>query len=248
MVKDTSWEADAKHYHKQVGRDGHYYHQQVVIPQVIEMLELENGDSVLDVGCGQGVLARGLNIEVAYCGIDASKSLIEIARRQDNQQNHKYEVMRAEEMKFDDNFKKVVVVLSLQNMEKQDLVIRKIAENLSENGILVIVLNHPCFRIPRQSGWGEHENKIQYRYVNRYLTSLEIPILMHPGQRDSAKTWSYHQPLSFYINELGRSGLLVDKLEEWTSDKQSFGKAAKMENRSRSEIPLFMAIRARKKN
>ncbi len=107
---------------------------------------------------------------------------------------------------------------------------------------MVLVLNHPAFRIPRQSGWGEHTNKIQYRYINRYLTPLEIPITMHPGQSQSAMTWSYHVPISFYAQALASAGLVIETIEEWTSDKQSEGKAARMENRARAEIPLFMAI------
>jgi hypothetical protein len=34
-------------------------------------------------------------------------------------------------------------------------------------------------------------------------------------------------------------------MEEWISDKQSSGKFAKMENRSREEIPLFLLLQAR---
>jgi len=38
---------------------------------------------------------------------------------------------------------------------------------------------------------------------------------------------------------------VIEKIEEWASDKDSVGKAAKMENRARAEIPLFMAIQAK---
>jgi hypothetical protein len=40
------------------------------------------------------------------------------------------------------------------------------------------------------------------------------------------------------------AGFVIDTIEEWTSDKESEGRAGKMENRSRAEIPLFMAIKA----
>jgi len=39
----------------------------------------------------------------------------------------------------------------------------------------------------------------------------------------------------------------IDIIEEWTSDKESVGKVAKMENRARSEFPLFLALKCRKK-
>jgi hypothetical protein len=106
-------------------------------------------------------------------------------------------------------------------------------------------MNHPSFRIPRQSSWGKDEaNKLEYRRVNRYLTGLEIPINTHPGFSDSPMTWTYHQPLEYYIKSLKRAGMLISDLEEWTSDKVSVGKAAKGENRARSEFPMFLALRA----
>ena len=126
--------------------------------------------------------------------------------------------------------------------------IEQTAKHLQLNGTFVIVLNHPAFRIPRQSSWGiDEQNKLQYRKINRYLSPLKIPITAHPGQKQSALTWSFHNPISYYISLLTHHGFVVDAFEEWASDKESQkGKTGKMENRSRAEIPLFLAIRARK--
>jgi hypothetical protein len=70
---------------------------------------------------------------------------------------------------------------------------------------------------------------------------------MHPGQKSrSPITWSFHQPLSTYINGLADKGLVTVKIEEWTSTKESAGAKKKMEDRSRLEIPLFLAIKVQK--
>jgi hypothetical protein len=45
---------------------------------------------------------------------------------------------------------------------------------------------------------------------------------------------------------LRNAGFVITRIEEWTSDKESEGKAAKQENRARAEFPLFMAIQALK--
>jgi hypothetical protein len=76
---------------------------------------------------------------------------------------------------------------------------------------------------------------------------MDIPINMNPSDRNSQITMSYHHPLSDYSKMLRDAGFAIDLIEEWTSDKESEGRVAKMENRSRNEIPLFMAIRAIKK-
>ena len=70
---------------------------------------------------------------------------------------------------------------------------------------------------------------------------------MNPGQKTSSSTWSFHQPISYYVSCLVSHGFVIDALEEWASDKESqAGKTSKMENHARAEIPLFMAIRAKK--
>jgi len=113
------------------------------------------------------------------------------------------------------------------------------------------VLNHPAFRIPRQSGWGINEKtKQQYRWVNRYSTPLKIPIDMNPGQKNQKSsgqtTWSFHRSLQDYVSMLVKAGFVITGLEEWSSDKESEGKAARMENRARQEFPLFLTLIASK--
>jgi hypothetical protein len=76
---------------------------------------------------------------------------------------------------------------------------------------------------------------------------MKIPIQMHPGKgQSSSQTLSFHHSLSDYSRWLKEAGFTIDLIEEWCSNKVSEGRAAKMENRSRQEIPLFMAIVARK--
>lgn len=108
------------------------------------------------------------------------------------------------------------------------------------------VMNHPCFRIPRQSGWGfDDKRKLQYRRVDRYMTPLKIPIQMHPGALPGVHTWTFHRSLTDYFGALGRSGFLINKLEEWISHRKSKpGARARAENSARMEIPLFLAVGA----
>jgi hypothetical protein len=106
-------------------------------------------------------------------------------------------------------------------------------------------MNHPCFRQPRQSGWGwDEQRKLQYRRVDRYLSPYEMPILAHPGSAPDVKTTSFHRSLTAYVEALAKHGFAITALEEWTSHKQSdSGPRAKAENVARQEIPLFLAMR-----
>ncbi len=246
----TSWEKSSRWYNKLVGQQGHYFHEHVLIPKILPLLHLTETAKILDLGAGQGILARFLPKTIPYVGIDLSPSLIAQAKAQDHNTHHQYLVADATKpLPVEQNsFTHVIFLLSLQNMEHAERAIQQASFALPSHGVLLIVLNHPCFRIPRQSGWGTSaENNLQYRYVNRYLSDLKIPIQMHPGQKKSQVTWSFHHALGTYVSYLYQNGFVIEQLEEWTSDKTSEGKQAKKENRARNEIPLFLAIKAVKK-
>lgn len=246
MKQKTSWEKESSWYSKATEGRGHYFHEHLVIPNAIRLLKLGKDSSLLDLACGSGVLARAIPKTVPYLGIDVSRSLIESARREDHDSLHSYAVSDVtKKLPTDEQFSRVAVILALQNIKEPALAIENAAKHLENGGVFVIVLNHPSFRIPRQSSWGiDEQNKMQYRKINRYLTPLEIPINMHPGKSESSVTWTYHLPLSAYTDMLDRNGFVIKRLEEWSSDKVSEGKKQKMENRARSEFPLFMAIQA----
>jgi SAM-dependent methyltransferase len=239
-------------YNELVGDKGHYYHQHVIFPNLLKKMEFAEDSSLLDLACGQGVLARQLPEGMEYWGVDVARSLIEAAQEKDEHSRHHYVVanlMRPTLPLMKTDFTHATMILALQNVKDPELVFSHAARHLRSGGKFFIVLNHPCFRIPRQSSWGVDEyKKTQYRRIDRYLSPLEIPIQAHPGQsRRNEMTWSYHFPLSAYVNGLAKAGFVITGLEEWSSDKSSEGKAARMENRSRAEIPLFAAILAEKR-
>lgn len=245
---NTSWEKEHRWYAASTRDAGHYFHEHVVMPGTKKLLGLKPTSALLDLGCGSGVLGRAIPKDVRYLGLDMSPSLIEDAKNQDRAPSHHYDVADVTKpLPVPKNFTHAALILSLQNMKDPFKAIGNAASHLLPNGIVVIVLNHPCFRIPRQSSWGiDEKNKLQYRRINRYLSPLEIPVTMHPGHKNSTVTWSYHYPLSVYASMLKTNGFLIETLDEWSSDKKSHGSSAKMENRTRAEIPLFLAIKALK--
>lgn len=248
-MTNSSWQKVSKWYNKAVGDEGHYYHQHIIMPNLKRLLKLKEKESLLDLACGQGVLERNLDKNIEYMGIDLAGNLIREANEKKINLNHKFLVADASKdlpiNKID--FYAGAIVLALQNIKKPFGVIRNFARHLKKGGQLVIVLNHPMFRIPRHSSWGEDlDNKIQYRRIDDYMTPQEIPIVAHPGKKESENTWSFHYPLSAYSEMLFDNGFCIEKIEEWTSDKKSTGSRAKMEDKARNEFPLFMAIIARK--
>lgn len=248
-MTDTSWQGSGLWYDSIVGETGHYYHTNIILPGVIRLLHLQPNSSVLDIACGQGVLARHIPKQTPYVGIDGAKELIAKAKSyhpgQKNREFFHGDVTKPFPIATERLFSHATIILALQNIASMDPVFAHAKQHLKADGKLLIVLNHPCFRIPRQSAWGFDEaSKTQFRRLNCYMSALKIPIASHPGRKSSSTTVSFHHPLSAYINGLSKAGFVVDALEEWCSDKVSTGKAKAWENRARKEFPLFMAIRA----
>jgi SAM-dependent methyltransferase len=247
----TSWEPVGSWYQSIVGEEGHYYHQTVIIPKLLALMEFSETKSpaLLDLACGSGVLARVIPPDVPYLGIDISPTLIKAAKEQDQNRFHEYVVADlTKPLKLRKDFSHAFIILALQNIGSPSLALKNSYTHLRPGGKLFIVLNHPCFRIPRQSSWGvDEKQKIQYRRIDRYQSSMEIPIQAHPSKGShSPSTLSFHYPLSSYSKWLKETGFLIEMIDEWCSEKVSTGKAAKMENRSREEIPLFLCLVAKK--
>ncbi len=246
-MENSSWQKVSKWYNQSVGDEGHYYHQHVIMPNLKRILNLKDNESLLDLACGQGVLERNLNKNIEYIGVDLASNLIRQAIDRKNNPKHKF--LLADVSKdlpvTKTNFDAGAIVLALQNIKKPFGVIKNFAKHLKNDGKLVIVLNHPIFRIPKHSSWGENEGR-QYRRIDDYMTPLEIPILAHPGKKESENTWSFHYPLSAYTEMLFNNGFVIEKIEEWISDKKSTGPKARIEDKARKEIPLFMTIIAKK--
>ena len=249
--QDTSWESSSAWYDKLVSVEGHYYHREIIIPGVLDLLKQypDPDGFLLDLACGQGVLSRHLPKEMKYIGVDASLSLIQSAQKNASD-NHQFfvhdftDVLPISKMLCSH----ACCILALQNMSSIAPILQTAWEHLKKNAPLILVLNHPSFRIPRQSSWGvDLEKKLQYRRMDCYMTPLKIPIQTHPSLKTKSETtWSFHYPLSTYSTLLKESGFTIDIIQEWCSNKKSQGKMATMENRSRKEFPLFMTLVARK--
>ncbi|MFA4827306.1 MAG: class I SAM-dependent methyltransferase [Candidatus Shapirobacteria bacterium] len=232
-------------YKNVVGEKGHYYHQKIILPGILRLLKLQANQKLLDLGCGQGVLGKCLTNHNLFWGLDLSDNLISMAKTEDKNRNHKYFVGDATKtINTDEKFDWITMILAIQNMSKPFLVFKSCSNLLTEKGKLLIVMNHPTFRIPQNSDWGvDKERLIQYRRIDRYMSPLEIGIEVSPfDKKTDEKTLSFHYPISAYSEMLFDNGFMIEKIEEWVSDKKSTGSMAKVEDRARREFPLFMAI------
>jgi SAM-dependent methyltransferase len=246
----TSWEKSADWYDRVIGERGSDIYRSVVIPAALDLLKPGKGERVLDIGCGQGVFSRALaDAGANVTGVDASRTLIATARKYPSRTPIRYLDRDAAEIRDLGPFDAISAILCIQNMEHLAEVCAACAHVLRHGGRMVWILNHPCFRIPRQSSWGhEEERKIQYRRLDAYASPLSIPIVMHPGKKDSESTISFHRSITDLTAAAFAAGLVVSGFQELVSDEESEpGPRARAENRARKEFPLFLAMRFEKR-
>lgn len=250
---DSSWDPVARWYAQWVGNDGSDYHRRLAIPVALDLLDPCPSECIADIGCGTGILATYLPNTVDYIGIDLSPRLIQTARRirgshrtflvGDATRLHSVSHLRPGRADA------AVFILSIQDMDPLEDVLTGASWLVKQGGRIVIVMFHPCFRVPRQSGWGWDDSRaLQYRRVDSYLTEREVPVrpIKH-GAAGSIK--AYHRPLEAYINGLSTVGFQLTRMEEvpaFPGIKRT-GPRARSENRANQEIPLLLGLQAIKR-
>lgn len=247
----TDWDHVASWYDRLVGDEGSDYHRHLILPAALRLLELTGREKLLDLCCGQGVFCRlAAPHASAIVGVDASSQLIQAARKYGGGENISYVVADARDLGplADGSFDAAACLMALQDLDDLDAALAGLAGALKAGGRVVIVMMHPCFRVPRQSSWGwDNEKKSQFRRLDRYGSPLEIPIYTHPGSGGGQQTVFYHRPLDQLLSALGRAGLAVVAAEELYSHHVSQpGAHSRGENRARTEFPIFLALKLRK--
>lgn len=241
-----SWDPVAHWYAGWTGTHGSRHHTALAIPLAMELLALSPGEAVIDLGCGPGVTAPSIAATGArLTGIDLSPRLIEVARR--NHRAHgSFQVGDVTRLKAlpglrPASFDAALFLLSIQDIEPLADAVAAASWVLKPRGRLAIVMLHPCFRVPRQSGWGWDEKRgLQFRRLDSYLTRLAVPMQAYPG--GGGTTRSFHRPLAEYMSALARAGFVLTDLREVPGlEHRSAGRA---ERRAAREIPLMLGIRA----
>ena len=251
---ETSWERVATWYDGWVGDRGSTYHRELAIPALLDLLQPRPGERVIDVGGGQGVLAAPLvEAGATVTVVDASARLIAAARRRHGRlRNARFVHGDARRLPAvadleAGTYDAATFLLSIQDMDPLDDVVRGIDWALAPMSRVVVVMTHPAFRQPRHSGWGYDEGrKLTYRRIDGYLEELAVPMKSLGG---GLPTRSFHRPISTYVNALAEAGFATDamlELPDLPPDRRP-GRAARGDARANAEIPIFLGLRAVRK-
>lgn len=190
------------------GADPEYEEQ--IIPMAVD--ELAGCERILDVGCGDGQIARALAVRGAYVlGIDPTQMHIDIANERAG--GPTYLLGSATNLPAeDDSFDAVVACLVFEHIDEMDAAVAEVARVLRPGGQFSFFLNHPLLQTPG-SGWiDDHiiDPPEQYWRIGPYLVETEsieeVELNVHIR--------FIHRPLSRYINALISNGLSIERMVE----------------------------------
>jgi len=190
------------------GADPEYVEQ--IIPLAVE--ELAGRTQVLDLGCGDGQIARALAVQGSeVLGVDPTQLHIDIAIQRGG--GPRYLLGGATSIPAPDNFfDAVVACLVFEHIDQMDEAMTEVARVLKRQGQFSFFLNHPLLQTPG-SGWiDDHiiDPPEQYWRIGPYLVETES---IEEVEKDVFIRF-IHRPLSRYVNALIANGMTLERMVE----------------------------------
>lgn len=212
--------------------------------QILPLLaaELQGSTRMLDVGCGEGQVARlaarlpGMELVV---GVDpTSAQVIEAKQRGGGVLVGRSD---AAALPFSNgSFDAVVACLVFEHIEAVDEAIHEVGRVLRPGGRFLFLLNHPLLQTPG-SGWIDDTIlEEQYWRIGPYLIEDHTIEEVEKG----VFIPFIHRPLSRYVNAMAAAGMYVTFMAEPAPPPGFLARAS--EYRDAATIPRLLALRAEK--
>ncbi|MBA2283544.1 MAG: methyltransferase domain-containing protein [Acidimicrobiia bacterium] len=210
-MDDDLWEKHAGWWQEGFtdGVDPEYEEQ--ILPLAAELLD--GARRVLDVGCGEGQVARlAARLGVGLvAGVDPTWAQLTAAVERAGGPHYLRSAAAA--LPFADGaFDCVVACLVFEHIRDVDAAIAEVGRVLEAGGRFAFFLNHPLLQTPN-SGWIDDQildPPEQYWRIGPYLVEDETVEEVEKG----VFIPFIHRPLSRYVNALAANGLLVVRMEE----------------------------------
>lgn len=233
------WDEHAAWWQKHftAGADPEYEEQ--IIPIAIE--QLRGAARVLDVGCGEGQVARALQGVGQVVGVDLTMAQVQVAVERGGAPRYGRASVVALPF-LDGTFDAVCVCLMLEHVDDLEAAVAEVARVLVPEGRLVLFLNHPMLQTP-ESGWiDDHTYNPPERYwrVGPYLTEQAFLDEVERG----VIIRFVHRPLHRYVNALAAEGVLVTQMLEPPPPPGFVARAAEYEEAG--DIPRLLVLVGRR--
>ncbi len=247
----ADWEDLSDWYDRKQGESGDLWHRALIDPALLKLVGDCRGKKILDLGCGNGYLARRFARNGArVTAVDSSSRMIKNARAHDPMNILKIVYIQSDANRLDMipscSIDLVYANMSLMDINDAEGAVSEVNRVLSEDGRFVVSISHPCFDNGSNSGWITEkvagEPRRVYRRIKAYrrLFSEDIPWKLANNERKFTK--SYHRPLNWYIRVLSSNRLVITALEEPEPTKEFLEKEE--DSPGFLEVPLHLVFEA----
>ena len=213
------WDANSFHWNEFMGEDGNDWHKELIAPETERLLNLNEGEKLLDIGCGNGLFARRMAKKgIKVTAFDFSESNIENAKRYDCT-NIEYEVLDATNIRDlkklnATKYEALVSNMVFMDMPNIELLFSHAKKLLVDGGVLVFSIQHPCFN-SEYVKIGDDASLTLRDYINHNVSKgIAIPTQIQ-------EQYYFHRPVSYYMNLGITNGFFVNGYIEPIFDNKS---------------------------
>lgn len=249
----TRWDAIAEFWDDYMGEHSNRFHREIVRPKTEELLAVAQGQTILDIACGNGNFSRRLaDLGAKVVAFDYSPKMIERARLRSQDYSNRIEYQVVDAANYDsfielgtERYDGAVANMALMDIADITCLTRALQQLLKKNGVFVFSIAHPCFQAPSMRKIHETEeingeiatrNSVQ---ISKYLTPESYESVAVRGQ--PVPHIIFHRPLSYYVNLFLKSGFVLDGWEE-----PSFPKMDSSNGFDWNELPPVVIFRFRR--
>ena len=248
------WNANADFWDERMG-DGNAFHKLLIEPAQLRLLDLQGGETILDLACGNGQFARKMaDHGTQVVAVDGSERMIANARARSAEYAGRIDYRVADctdEQQLlslgPRQFNLVVCTMALMDIPDLQPLAAAVARLLKADGRFVFSLQHPCFNYElAKQGVEQHDRdgelvRDYYVRVSRYSRPSTSRGMAMDGQ--PVPHYYFHRPLATLLGTFFAAGLVIDGLEE-----PAFGanaEASKLFTMVYQEIPPALVVRMR---